>query len=203
MKGLLLKDFYLCCSVLYLMVPVVAILGVALSLLVSTWVLVVLSTVMFGMIAVSTINMDRVSGWQKVSAVLPLSRARVVDSKYTLYLLLSGAGFLLGLVVGGAVSGIQSTFDWATMGIYLAIGVDMALMAGSFTIPLSFLLGEEKNVLAVILAYPIAAAAFVGIVVPLGGTALACALAAAVGAVCYLLSWMLARKGLAAREVTG
>ena len=57
--------------------------------------------------------------------------------------------------------------------------------------------------LAVILAYPIAAAAFVGIVVPLGGTALACALAAAVGAVCYLLSWMLARKGLAAREVTG
>ena len=196
MKGLLLKDFYLCCSVLYLMVPVVAILGVALSLLVSTWVL-------FGMIAVSTINMDRVSGWQKVSAVLPLSRARVVDSKYTLYLLLSGAGFLLGLVVGGAVSGIQGAFDWATMGIYLAIGVDMALMAGSFTIPLSFLLGEEKNVLAVILAYPIAAAAFVGIVVPLGGTALACVLAAAVGAVCYLLSWMLARKGLAAREVTG
>ena len=64
MKGLLLKDYYLIKSVLYIILVVFAIVGIGMSFLASTWVLAVLATVMLGMISVTTINMDKNSGWR-------------------------------------------------------------------------------------------------------------------------------------------
>ena len=86
MKGLLLKDYYLIKSVLYIILVVFAVAGIGMSFLTSTWVLTVIATVMLGMISVTTINMDRNSGWKKVSIVLPVSRTAVLDCKYILYL---------------------------------------------------------------------------------------------------------------------
>ena len=82
MKGLLLKDYYLIKSVLYIILVVFAVVGIGMSFLTSTWVLTVIATVMLGMISVTTINMDRNSGWKKVSIVLPVSRTAVLDCKY-------------------------------------------------------------------------------------------------------------------------
>lgn len=65
MKGLLLKDYYLIKSVLYIILVVFAVVGIGMSFLTSTWVLTVIATVMLGMISVTTINMDRNSGWKK------------------------------------------------------------------------------------------------------------------------------------------
>ena len=72
------------------------IVDVGMSFLTSTWVLTLIATVMLGMICVTTINMDKTSGWSRVSGVLPVSRKTVIDSKYLLYALLSGTGLLLG-----------------------------------------------------------------------------------------------------------
>ncbi len=94
MKGLLLKDYYLIRSVLYIILAVFAVTGIGMSFLASAWVLTVMATVMLGMISVTTIQMDKHSGWRKISAVLPVSRKAVLDSKYILYILLSGAGLL-------------------------------------------------------------------------------------------------------------
>ena len=102
MKGLLLKDYYLIKSVLYIILVVFAVVGIGMSFLTSTWVLTVIATVMLGMISVTTINMDRNSGWKKVSIVLPVSRTAVLDCKYILYLLLSGIGLLSGVILGVA-----------------------------------------------------------------------------------------------------
>lgn len=71
MKGLLLKDYYLIRSILYIIFVVFAVIGIAMSFLTSTWVLTVIATVMLGMISVTTINMDKSSGWRKVSVTLP------------------------------------------------------------------------------------------------------------------------------------
>ena len=77
MKGLLLKDYYLIRSVLYVILAVFAVVGIGMSFLTSTWVLTVLATVMLGMISVTTINMDKNSGWRKVSLVLPVPRKAI------------------------------------------------------------------------------------------------------------------------------
>lgn len=92
--------------------------------------------------------------------MLPLPRAAVVDSKYLLYLLLSGAGFLLGVLVGCAAALGKNAFDGETMGIFSCISLALALLSGSVTIPLNFLWTEEKSMLSLILAYPLSAAPF-------------------------------------------
>ena len=107
MKGLLLKDYYLIGSVLWILLAAMAVIGIAMAVLTSAWALVVIATVMLGMVSVSTINMDKASGWYKVSRVMPVARQAVVDSKYLLYLLLSGVGLLLGMVLGMVASLIQ------------------------------------------------------------------------------------------------
>ena len=81
MKGLLLKDYYLIRSVLWIVLAVFVVVGAAMAFLTTPWALTVVATVILGMISVTTIQMDKASGWRKVAAVLPLPRAAVVDSK--------------------------------------------------------------------------------------------------------------------------
>lgn len=65
MKGLLLKDFYITKSILAILAVVFIVIGACMSYLVNPWVLTVLATVMLGMNATSTINVDKSSGWLK------------------------------------------------------------------------------------------------------------------------------------------
>ena len=201
MKGLLLKDYYLIGSVLWILLAAMAVIGIAMAVLTSAWALVVIATVMLGMVSVSTINMDKASGWYKVSRVMPVARQAVVDSKYLLYLLLSGVGLLLGKVLGMVASQIQGGQSGEEALLYLTISVAMALLAGSVTLPCSFLFSEEKNVLAIFLAYPAAAGIFAGVVVPLGVTPLSGSLVAGISVVLYAASWVLARRKIAFRDV--
>ena len=198
MKGLLLKDYYLIGSVLWILLAAMAVIGIAMAVLTSAWALVVIATVMLGMVSVSTINMDKASGWYKVSRVMPVARQAVVDSKY---LLLSGVGLLLGMVLGMVASLIQGGQSGEEALLYLTISVAMALLAGSVTLPCSFLFSEEKNVLAIFLAYPAAAGIFAGVVVPLGVTPLSGSLVAGISVVLYAASWVLARRKIAFRDV--
>jgi len=199
MKGLLLKDYYLIGSVLWILLAAMAVIGIAMAVLTSAWALVVIATVMLGMVSVSTINMDKASGWYKVSRVMPVARQAVVDSKYLLYLLLSGVGLLLGMVLGMVASLIQGGQSGEEALLYLTISV--AMVAGSVTLPCSFLFSEEKNVLAIFLAYPAAAGIFAGVVVPLGVTPLSGSLVAGISVVLYAASWVLARRKIAFRDV--
>lgn len=62
MKGLLLKDYYIIKSSLFILVVVFAIIGASLSYLSTPWVLTVLATVLLGMIVTTTITLDKTSG---------------------------------------------------------------------------------------------------------------------------------------------
>ncbi len=144
MKGLLLKDYYLIRSVLYIILAVFAVTGIGMSFLASAWVLTVMATVMLGMISVTTIQMDKHSGWRKISAVLPVSRKAVLDSKYILYILLSGAGLLFGILFSVTVSVCQGQPDYDSMLLYAGISIALALFSGSMTLPLRFFSAKKK-----------------------------------------------------------
>ena len=202
MKGLLLKDYYLIKSVLYIILVVFAVVGIGMSFLTSTWVLTVIATVMLGMISVTTINMDRNSGWKKVSFVLPVSKTAVLDCKYILYLLLSGIGLLLGVILGVVASIIKGQIDYQSMMLFVGISVAMALFSGSMTIPLTLLLSEEKSMLALIIAYPLSAFVFVGAALLIDNKLLACSLVTIVGVVLYAISWLISRKQITNKDMT-
>lgn len=200
MKGLLLKDYYLIQSVLFTVLVSFMVVGVGISFLTSEWVLTVIATVMFGMISVTTINIDKASGWRKVSGVLPISKHTMMDSKYLLYLLISGVGFILGIGIGAAASLLKQQFDFDSMLSFLCISPAMALIAGSITIPCSFLFSEEKSMISIMLAYPITGVIFAGAVILLRNMLLACVVSTAIGIILYAVSWSIARKWIANGE---
>lgn len=201
MKGLLLKDYYLIRSILYIILVVFLVVGIGLSFLTSTWVLTVIATVMLGMISVTTINMDKSSGWRKISAVLPVSRKTFLDSKYILYLLLSGIGLFLGIILSLIVSTFKGQFDYQSMLLFISISIAMALFSGSMTIPFAFLFSEEKSMLGLIVAYPLSAMVFVGAALLIDNKLIACSLVAITGIVLYIISWAISRKHIANRDL--
>ena len=202
MKGLLLKDYYLIRSVLSIMLTVFVVVGIGMSFLTSTWVLTVLATVMLGMISVSTINMDKNSGWRKVSVVLPVSRKTILDSKYILYVLLSGAGLLLGIILSVMVSVWKGQPDDPSMLLFVSISIAMALFSGSMTIPFAFLFSEEKSMLGLILAYPLSSVLFAGAAVLIDNKLTACGLVAVAGIMVFVISWIISRNYIVNRDIS-
>ena len=201
MKGLLLKDYYLIRSILYIILAVFAVIGIGMSFLTSTWVLTVIATAMLGMISVTTINMDKSSGWRKISVVLPVSRKTFLDSKYILYLLLSGIGLFLGITLSVIVSVFKGQLDYNSMLQFISISIAMALFSGSMTIPFAFLFSEEKSMLGLIIAYPLSAAVFVGAALLIDNKIIACGLVAVAGILLYTISWLIARKLIIKRDI--
>ena len=201
MKGLLLKDYYLIRSILYIILAVFAVIGIGMSFLTSTWVLTVIATAMLGMISVTTINMDKSSGWRKISVVLPVSRKTFLDSKYILYLLLSGIGLFLGITLSVIVSVFKGQLDYNSMLQFISISIAMALFSGSMTIPFAFLFSEEKSMLGLIIACPLSAAVFVGVALLIDNKLIACGLVVIAAVVLYIMSWSVSRKYIANRDI--
>ena len=200
MKGLLLKDFYLTKSVLCINLAIFIVIGVTLSFFTSTWVLTVLATIMLGTVSVSTINMDKTSGWYKFSGVIPVSKKSVVESKYALYILLSGVGCILGVALGVVTTLLKSQLDYGTMLMFVCISLAISLISGSITIPCSFLLSDEKSTLSVVISYPLSAAIFAGTFLLFDNKQVACGVAALLGIILFVLSWRITRRFIAAKD---
>ena len=202
MKGLLLKDYYLIGSVLWILLAAMAVIGIAMAVLTSAWALVVIATVMLGMVSVSTINMDKASGWYKVSLVMPVARQAVVDSKYLLYLLLSGVGLFAGHGPGdgglpdprGAERGGGPAVPDHQCGHGPAGG-------GASPCPAASCSPRKRMCWPSSWPIPAAAGIFAGVVVPLGVTPLSGAWWRGISVVLYAASWVLARRKIAFRDV--
>ena len=82
MKGLLLKDFLIIREGLLIMFFTMVAIGIGMVILVSPWVLTVIAGVSLSMTAVTTIQNDKTTQWDKFSATLPVSRAQIISSKY-------------------------------------------------------------------------------------------------------------------------
>ena len=200
MKGLLLKDFYMARSLLVFLGVVFLVLGVSFSYLVSPWAMTVIATVMMGVNVTSSIQADQTSGWLKTVLTTPASRKTLLNSKYVLYLLFSLAGLLLGLLVG-AIAALALDAGREMLVLFLWISVSMALFSGGMLLPLSFCLEEGGSMVGNILAYPLSAGLYVGLVLLLGDRPWTCPVIALLAAAVFALSWLVSQKILARKEL--
>ena len=199
MKGLLLKDYYIIRSLLAIMFVVYLVIGASLSYLVNPWVLTVLATVMSGMITTSTITVDKTSGWLQTVVTTPVTRKTFIDSKYTMYLLLSLAGLVFGILLGLLASAILGA-DREMFGLFICISITMTLLSGSVILPFYFLLDESKSMVGTILAYPLSAGILIVIVLLLGNGTGTYILSSILGACIFAVSWSVSKKILIKRD---
>lgn len=117
--------------------------------------------IFMAMQATSTIFADRASGWYRMSTTLPLTRQRLVRSKYRLTALLAVCGLLVGIAVWAIVELIQhQAVDFGTEDIWinLYIGMIMAFCTTAILIPLAYLLKKSQEFLATVTSFLLPAA---------------------------------------------
>lgn len=203
MKGLLLKDFYLVRATLAIILVTYAVIGIGMSIMSDPWITVVIGAVMFGIMSASTINMDKQYGWNKFEVTLPVSKARIVDSKYLLYLLFSVLGFVVGVALSLIICAVKPDLMPADemIRLYLSIAAAMALFAGGVQIPGNFLLSAEKAMITLIIAYPLLTGVFVVVARLTEDMMRTCSIVLALSAAVFAISWIVCRKAIAARDV--
>ena len=203
MKGLLLKDFYLVRATLAIILVTYAVIGIGMSIMSDPWITVVIGAVMFGIMSASTINMDKQYGWNKFEVTLPVSKARIVDSKYLLYLLFSVLGFVVGVALSLIICAVKPDLMPADemVRLYLSIAAAMALFAGGVQIPGNFLLSAEKAMITLIVAYPLLTGIFVAVARLTEDMILTCNIVLALAVVVFAASWLISRKLIAARDI--
>ena len=203
MKGLLLKDFYLVRATLAIILVTYAVIGIGMSIMSDPWITVVIGAVMFGIMSASTINMDKQYGWNKFEVTLPVSKARIVDSKYLLYLLFSVLGFVVGVALSLIICAVKPDLMPADemIRLYLSIAAAMALFAGGVQIPGNFLLSAEKAMITLIVAYPLLTGIFVAVARLTEDMILTCNIVLALAVVVFAASWLISRKLIVARDI--
>lgn len=203
MKGLLLKDFYLVRATLAIILVTYAVIGIGMSIMSDPWITVVIGAVMFGIMSASTINMDKQYGWNKFEVTLPVSKARIVDSKYLLYLLFSVLGFVVGVALSLIICAVKPDLmpTDEMIRLYLSIAAAMALFAGGVQIPGNFLLSAEKAMITLIVAYPLLTGIFVAVARLTEDMILTCNIVLALAVVVFAASWLISRKLIAARDI--
>ena len=203
MKGLLLEDFYLVRAGLALILISYAIIGAGMSVIVTPWVVVLIGAVMFGIMSATTISTDKHSGWRKLSATLPISKKAVVDSKYLLYVLFSVLGFVVGIVISWIIVTIRPDTAVATemVRLYLSLAVTMAFFSGGVMIPSYYLFSDEKAMLSMMLSYPLMTGIFIAVARVTDDRQLTTTVLLVFSLAFFVLSWLIARTRIAARDV--
>ena len=152
MNGLIKKDFYLTMKEIPVLFFVIVGAGGALANLTSPLIFIIAAAVIFSTATLTTIQNDKATSWNKFSITLPVSKQQIVIEKYVVYALLVVFGILVGSIISIPIAIGTKTFQ---MDSYLAtvfIGLALALISGSFSIPCSFVFPIEKNVLIVSLS---------------------------------------------------
>lgn len=165
MKGLLLKDFYVIRESLLMLILTFIAVGAGLAILISPWVLIIIAATTLSLQAVTTIQNDKSTQWNRFSATLPISRTQVVRSKYLSYILLCITGILLGIIVSIVASIFKQEFDVYNMFSYSCLAIIVSLLPGGISIPCAFLFDEEKSILGLILSYIVTSCVLVALVI--------------------------------------
>lgn len=161
MKGLLLKDFYIIKDALIIQLIMLSVIGGAMSFVIDTSVLIVMSTVVFSLMSSTVIISDKTSKWGMFATTIPLSNTQVIRSKYILGILLIAVGLILGLILVVSTKAILGGFEIESVLENTLIGVAISLSSSSVSIPLSILFDDKKQVIAIIFSVVIPVIMFV------------------------------------------
>lgn len=207
MKGLLLKDYYLIRDGMVILLLTFVAVGAGLAFLTSPWVLIVVAGATMSFQGAMTVQSDRSTQWDRFSAVLPLPRSTAVSEKYVLYLLLCALGMALGLAVGGIAAALGRAPDPEEVYLYASTAVIVCLLTGSVNLPCAFVLTAEKSLAGIILCDILVSALFAGGIFVLRQVMdvklhmrTVLGLGAALSALCYGISWIIAARRLPMRD---
>lgn len=163
MKGLLLKDLFLLKNSIPITLFTTLLIGAALARMNTPWLLIPITAAAFSMTAVTTIATDKATQWDKFSATLPVSKAKLVSSKYLLYLIQGLVGTILGIVFSSVAFVLTNGFDGPFAYDYLLMALTLGLLPGTFSIPMGFILTEEQSIFGNIIAYVFSSFLFIGL----------------------------------------
>lgn len=208
MKGLLLKDYYLIRDGMVILLLTFVAVGAGLAFLTSPWVLIVVAGATMSFQGAMTVQSDRSTQWDRIfRAVLPLPRSTAVSEKYVLYLLLCALGMALGLAVGAIAAALGRAPDPEELYLYASTAVIVCLMTGSVNLPCTFVLTAEKSLAGIILCDILVSALFAGGIFALRQVMdvklhmrTVLGLGAALSALCYGISWIIAARRLPMRD---
>ena len=162
MRGLLEKDFRLLKGQknFFLIVLVITVL---LSLNSEESFAVTYLTFIAGFLTMSTFSYDDNGNCLPFLLTLPVSRNLYVKSKYVLGLLLTSAGWLLGMIVSVAVSLVHKNMPTPEELLFQVIWILVWMIILSLTLPPLFKYGAEKGRMAMLVVMLVLLAAIYGI----------------------------------------
>ncbi len=208
MKGLLLKDFYMMkkyCRSYFL----IAVIFLVVSLLGNgNLFFVFYPCLLCGMIPVSLLAYDERSHFMQYSATLPYTKAQIVSSKYVLGLLVQAAVLVVTAVAQAVKMSLKGNFEIVDFLIMVLSLFVVSTLASSIALPFIFKLGVEKGRLAyyVMIGFVCAVSVifsqmFKGSLQVSVSAGIIFGALAIVGAVLYVVSWLLSISFFKKREI--
>lgn len=152
MKGLLLKDFYEIKTTLILLIVTIIGVGAGISYITNPTVVIIISALIMSNAVVGTIQTDKQSQWNKFTVTLPVSQSKIIASKYTLLIIFTVIGVTTGCIISLIFSMKNQFIDTNLIISYINLGFILSFISGSISIPLSFILSEDKGVVITLLA---------------------------------------------------
>lgn len=169
MKGLLLKDYYLIKSSVWMMAVIIIPLTLFQLFLFKAVFLSVaplLFAILFYLLANNTFVIDDSSKWNKLSATFPVGLKTLVGEKYVLHLLSILFGTALGILINFIGTIIQTDYHMGSYFIHVVIlGLAMPLLAGAINLPLCYLFGRNAALSPVFLILSYVPAAVIGFLI--------------------------------------
>lgn len=155
MKSLLIKEFYNIKDAMK--TNILIMLALSIASVIKNGSAAIMPIMIIGMSTLISQSMraEKEKGWNRYELTMPISRKDVIVSKYLLFLLLCGGGMVIGFVVNIASIFVIENISWFNMLVYIMISFVVALLAGSFLIPLTYKFGTDKSETLSLICYAV------------------------------------------------
>lgn len=144
MRGLIWNDLYNIGHNAKQMLLIVVIWGFCFYKGASEGSYLLLFSILFGMMTVTTFAFDEKCCWTKYCMILPIEKRDYVLAKYMVNIIFSIMGCLTGIVLTAAITIIQGSLSGEKILKFAVNGISLALLLGSVFIPLLLKYGAEK-----------------------------------------------------------
>lgn len=145
MKGILLKDFYIAKSNIFVTIVSLIVLGFGLSFLLEASALLVLAPVAATTTVFISITSDAGSKWNKNVITMPVSRNQIIGEKFLFYILLAVLGMITALIPCAVLALFGFDITPYSLCLYGSIGISATLLAGGISLPCAYLSDPEKS----------------------------------------------------------
>ena len=102
------------------------------------------TTIIFGMMTLTTFSLDERSKWAKYALIMPVTRKDYVKAKFVVNFIFSLAGTVTGSIIGSIGEIVKGTFDPVTLLACGGVGLCLGVFFGSLFIPLIIKWGTEQ-----------------------------------------------------------